>query len=147
MRYIGLAFVICFLASGCGSSSSIAPSSTGATGTIAFGMAQTNHRLQHPKTNFGPTDTFAYVAHLTTRRTISPNTRIREFFVRVKADGTEEPVFNDTFTLKVPVHRFITLNSNPIRAFYMLGFTRHNTYRVQLVQGGERLAEGTFSLD
>jgi hypothetical protein len=146
LRVPGAFLLLGVTLAGCGSSVSTGITADSAVGTIAFGTSQTNHKLHDPRTSFGPEDTIAYVAHLRTKRTLRPHTKIREFYVRVESDGTEEPVLNDTFSLNVSVHRFITFNSFPIREFYMVGFARGNTYKVRLIQGGEKLAEGTFRL-
>ncbi len=115
-------------------------------GSIEFGTSQSHHILRSPQNSFGPNDTIAYVAHVSPRTPIPPNTKLHEYFSRVDAKGHLTPILNDTFSLKVTVHNFVTLNSIAISELYRAGFTAPAKYQVRLMHGAEQLAIGLFSL-
>src|SRR5579872_6858415 len=82
---------------GCGSTA------TAASGTIEFGLSQSHHVVMHPTSSFGPDDTFAYVARIRSAHAIPAHSEIREYYVRVSGNGSEQPVMNDSFRLNIPV--------------------------------------------
>lgn len=145
MRFVGLAaLALGCLLTGCGGGSggSAGPN----PGTISFGLAEANHQVQHPTTSFGPDDQLAYVARLKTSQKIQPHVVIRESFVRVRADGKEQPIMSDSFALPIALHGYVTFKGISIAQLYRVGFVAPGTYRVRLRRGGELLAEGTFQL-
>lgn len=137
---IAFAALLAFALGGCGGSQ--AP----IAGTIEFGTSQSNHIIHHPRTAFGPDDTFAYVAHVAPRTAIPPHTRLTESFFTVAANGKRHEVMSDSFRLKVPVTKFVVLNSIPVSDLYVVGFLAPGTYHVRLTHGHEKLAEGIFTL-
>jgi hypothetical protein len=55
-------------------------------------------------------------------------------------------VFSDSFRLKTPITRYVTLSHIYVSQLNAVGVVPPGRYRVRLWRGKSELAEGTFSL-
>lgn len=115
-------------------------------GVIAFGTSESNHVVHHPTSSFGPDDTVAYVARVNHGIKIAPRAKITEYFSRIGGNGKEQTVLQDSFARPAKYTDYITFSGVTVSNLYVVGFTAPGRYRVRLVSGGVKLAEGTFSL-
>ena len=137
LRGLAPVLMACLLVTGCLPDAS----QDSLPGSIEFGTNHADHKIRHPKTNFGPRDRFAYIAHV---KRYPARSRIKEYFLRVLPNGKERLVNSDSFT-EPKSSKFITFKV-PITKLYQFGLTPPGTFRVRLWRGTTKLAEGTFRL-